>query len=163
MYFIVFYSIATVLLILSLLRSREKTLISLKKTLKGILRLLPQMSFIILLIGLSLAVISPESISSMLGSSSGLKGILIAIGVGSVSFLPSFIAFPLGATLLEQGAGIVQIAGFISSLMGIGIVTFSMEKDFFGTPFAVYRNLGSLIMTIIFIALIAGLLTGGMV
>ena len=151
MTFIFFYSLAIVLLILSFIKSRQKSFTALKKTLRGILRLLPQMSFIILLIGLSLSLISPESISKSLGSSSGITGILIAVLAGAVSFLPSFIAFPLGATLLEQGAGLLQVAGFVSALMGIGIITFPMEKEFFGTRFALYRNLGSLVMTGIFI------------
>ena len=103
--------------------------------------------------------ITPELISKYLGSSSGLLGILIGITTGAVSLLPAFIAFPLGATILDHGAGITQVAGFISALMGIGILTFSMEKKFFGLRFAVLRNTSSLLATILFVAAIA--LIGG--
>lgn len=156
---LIFYIIALSLLLLSLIKDRQKTLLVLKKTVKGFLKLLPQMTFILLIVGLSLAIISPETILSLLGQNSGIKGIAIAISTGALSLLPSFIAFPLGATLLEQGAGLMQVAGLISALMGIGILTFSMEKRYFGLTFAIYRNAGSLIMTILFVAAI-GLIMG---
>lgn len=124
------------------------------------MKLLPQMTFILLLVGISLTLLSPQTISAVIGDDSGITGVILAIGTGAISLLPSFIAFPLGATLLEQGAGIAQVAGFISALMGVGIVTFSMEKKFFGTRFALFRNGGSLIMTIIFVVVIS-LFMGG--
>lgn len=159
MEYIVFYIIAILILVVSTLKNKSKTKMALKKTWKGIKKLLPQMSFILLLVGFSLTVLSPEFISSLIGDSSGILGIVISILVGAVAFLPSFIAFPLGATLLEQGAGLVQVGGFVSTLMGIGIITFGMEKKFFGTHFAVYRNIGALLMTIVFITALS-LLTG---
>jgi len=152
---IIFYTVSGVLLIFSIIKDKKKTLMALKKTVKGFSKLLPQMIFILLLVGLSLSVLSPESISGLIGSSSGIAGIFIGILTGAISLLPSFIAFPLGATLLEQGAGLLQVAGFISALMGIGILTFPMEKKYFGTSFAIYRNVGSLIMTLMFISFIA--------
>lgn len=154
MEFVIFYLVAIVILIVSIIRDRSKTLLALKKTIKGIQKLMPQMTFILLLIGISLTIISPEMISASIGKSSGIMGLILSILAGAISFLPSFIAFPLGATLLEQGAGLPQVAGFVSSLMGIGIITLSMEKKFFGIHFAIYRNLGSLIMTIIFVTAI---------
>lgn len=152
---IIFYSGAVLLLIYSFIKNRQKTIMAVKKSIKSLLGLLPQLSFILLLIGLSLSVLSPEAISGMIGAESGIFGIGLSILTGAVAFLPSFIAFPLGATLLEQGAGLPQVAGFISALMGIGLVTLAVEKSYFGTKFAVYRNLGSLAMTLIFVMVIA--------
>jgi len=158
--FKIFYTIAALLLFLSFIRERQKSYRAVKKTINALLKLLPQMSFILLLIGLGLTILSPESITGLLGSSSGFLGVVIALIAGGVTLLPSFIAFPLGATLLQQGAGLMQVGAFISALMGIGIVTFPMEKKFFGTHFAIYRNTGSLVMTIIF-ALVISLILGG--
>ena len=154
MTYIIFYALAVTIFIVSIIKDRTKTKMALIKTLKGIQKLLPQISFILLLVGFSLTVLSPEFISSLIGEESGIKGVILSVIVGAIAFLPSFIAFPLGATLLEQGAGLPQVAAFVSSLMGIGIITFSMEKKFFGNHFAIYRNIGSLIMTIIFIVVI---------
>lgn len=155
MTYIIFYVLAVTIFIVSIIKDRTKTKMALKKTFMGIKKLLPQMSLILLLVGFSLTLLSPEFISSVIGEQSGLLGIVLSIVIGAIAFIPSFIAFPLGATLLEQGAGLAQVAGFVSSLMGIGIITFGMEKKFFGTHFAVYRNLGSLLMTLVFVTAIS--------
>lgn len=159
---IIFYTAAVLLLVYSFFKDKQKTKKAVIKSIKSLLRLLPQMSFILLLIGLSLAVLSPEIISGMIGEESGILGIGLSIVTGAVAFLPSFIAFPLGATLLEQGAGLAQVAGFISALMGIGFVTISMERSYFGTKFAIYRNLGSLAMTLIFVFVVTTFLGGSL-
>jgi uncharacterized membrane protein YraQ (UPF0718 family) len=130
------------------------------KSIKSLLGLLPQMSFILIVIGLSLSMLSTETISEIIGENSGIAGIAMAIATGAVTLVPSVIAFPLGATLLDQGAGLLQIAGFLAALMGIGIVTFPMEKQFFGTEFALYRNIGTLVMTITFVLAISVLMGG---
>lgn len=146
------YLIAVILLLISFMKDRAKTKKIILKTFGGFLKLLPQMSFILILIGLSLTLVTPERISSFIGYESGILGVVISIITGAVSLLPSFIAFPLGATMLNNGAGLFQIAGFISALMGIGIVSFPMERKYFGSKFAYFRNIGSLIMTVIFVA-----------
>lgn len=138
---------------------RGKTLAALRRTLRAFLRLLPDMSFILLLVGLSLALISPEAISRWLGDSSGAVGVSIGLLVGSVSFLPSFIAFPLGATLLQNGAGVVQTGTFISALMGVGVLTLSLERKTFGTRFALARNLSAVVAALVFAGVLA--LVGG--
>lgn len=148
------YGTALVMLILSGLKSKKNMKVVLMKSTKQFFKLLPQVLFIMLFVGLSVTLISPEYIAKMLGQESGLKGILTAVAIGGVTLLPSFIAIPLGATIREQGAGFLQVAGFISALMGIGVATFSMEKKFFGFSFALYRNIGSLIITLIFVAVL---------
>jgi uncharacterized membrane protein YraQ (UPF0718 family) len=142
------------MLILSSLKSKKNMKIVLKKSTKQFFKLLPQVLFIMLFVGISISLISPEFIAKILGQDSGLPGILTAVTIGGVTLLPSFIAIPLGATIREQGAGLLQVAGFISALMGIGVATFSMEKKYFGLSFALYRNIGSLIITLIFVAVL---------
>ena len=109
------------------------------------------MLFILLLVGLTLTLISPVVIARALGDASGILGIALGIALGSFSLLPSVIAFPLGATLLQNGAGILQIGGFIAALMGVGVVTFPLERKFFGARFAVVRNLGAIAAAIVFV------------
>jgi len=55
--------------------------------------------------------------------------------------IPGFIAFPTAALLLENGAGYMQIAAFISSLMMVGIVTLPMEFKYFGKKISIVRNI----------------------
>lgn len=149
------YGSALILLIISGKKSKKNIKLVLRKSSSQFFKLLPQVLFIMLFVGLSVTLISPEFIAKILGEESGIKGIISAVVIGGVTLLPSFIAIPLGATIREQGAGLLQVAGFISALMGIGVATFSMEKKFFGFSFALYRNIGSLIITLIFVAVLS--------
>jgi uncharacterized membrane protein YraQ (UPF0718 family) len=151
---ILFYVVAGTLLIYTYVTDRGKANVAVKKSIKGFMALLPQVSFILILMGISLASVSAETISVVIGGNSGIFGSVLAIIVGAVTLIPSFITIPLGANLLENGAGLPQVAGFISALMGIGVITYPMEKVYFGTKFAVYRNIGCLLMTVLFVVLV---------
>ena len=73
----VFYIIAILSLIISFIKSREKTKMVLKKTWKSFENIMPQFLSIILLIGVMLAVLTPEQISMFLGKESGKKVTII--------------------------------------------------------------------------------------
>lgn len=152
---LIFYSAAAILLIICFIKDRSLVVEVLKRSWKAFIKLLPQVSFVLLLMGFSLSILTPTIISRIIGEDSGLLGVMIAVSMGSITLIPSFISIPLGATLLESGAGLPQVAGFISSLMGVGVITFPMEKKYFGIKFAVIRNMGGLIMSIVFVILIA--------
>jgi len=73
----VFYIIAILSLIISFIKSREKTKMVLKKTWKSFENIMPQFLSIILLIGVMLAVLTPEQISMFLGEESGIMVTII--------------------------------------------------------------------------------------
>ena len=149
------YVIAILALSTSLLKSREKTIIALKKAWKSFENILPQFLSILIIIGILLTVLSPEQISKLLGRESGWYGVLIAAVIGSVTLVPGFIAFPLAAALLKSGAGYMQIAAFISALMMVGIVTIPVEVEYFGKKAAAVRNIAAFVFSLI-VALVMG-------
>lgn len=153
MFTIMMYIVASCLLILSFVKDRKKTLLAMKKAWKSFENILPQFLAIIVIIGIMLAVLSPEVISGLIGEKSGWLGMLMASLVGSVTLIPGFVAFPLTAALLKSGAGIMQIAVFISTLMMVGIVSIPLEIKYFGKKAALLRN--SLAFVFSFIAAIA--------
>jgi hypothetical protein len=61
--------------------------------------------------------------------------------IGSVTLIPGFIAFPTAAMLLGRGAGYMQMAAFISTLMMVGIVTLPAEISYFNRKTAALRNI----------------------
>jgi len=104
------------------------------------INVLPQFIAILLLVGLLLAVITPETIQSVVGAESGLLGMLITSLLGAITLVPVLIAFPIAAELLKSGAGITQIAVFISTLTMVGFITLPMEIKYLGKKVAVMRN-----------------------
>ncbi|TDT72493.1 hypothetical protein EV215_0299 [Hypnocyclicus thermotrophus] len=152
---IILYLITLILLFISFIKDKNKTKKALKKGLKAFENILPQFLGVIVLAGILLAIFSPELISKIIGDKSGIFGILISAIIGSITLIPGFIAFPTAALLLENGAGYMQIASFISTLMMVGIITFSIEKTYFNTKFTIARNLLAFIFSFI-VAFIIG-------
>ncbi|NLI90912.1 MAG: permease [Peptococcaceae bacterium] len=128
------------LLLFSLLKDKKKTKMALKKAWKSFENILPQFLSILIIIGIMLAVLSPEVISRLIGQQSGWIGMLIASLVGSITLIPAFIAFPLASALLKNGAGLMQIAVFVSTLMMVGIVTAPLEIKYFEKKATILRN-----------------------
>ncbi len=134
------YVVTGVLLFLSYRKDRNKTKMSLKKAWKAFENILPQFLGIILLIGMLLAFLNPEVIAALIGGQSGWQGMLVASIIGSITLIPGFVAFPLASALLKSGAGFMQIAVFISTLMMVGIVTMPVEMATFGKKATFVRN-----------------------
>lgn len=144
-----FYTLAMLGLALSFWKSREKTKLALKKAWKSFENILPQLLAILIIIGIMLAILTPEQISAVLGSESGWLGVLIAAAIGSVTLIPGFVAFPLAAALLHNGAGYMQIAAFVSTLMMVGIITMPLEKQYFGKKAMIARNAAAFVFSLL--------------
>ncbi|MBS3972628.1 MAG: permease [Erysipelotrichia bacterium] len=136
----ILYGVTFTLLGISALKDLKKTKQALMKAWKGFEGMLPQILTIILVIGIIIAVLSPEQIASIMGEQSGWWGIMLASLIGAITLMPGFVAFPLAATLLNNGAGLSQIAAFISSLMMVGFITLPLEIQHFGKKAALLRN-----------------------
>jgi uncharacterized membrane protein YraQ (UPF0718 family) len=137
----ILYIVAAVLLLLSWFKDRQKTKMALKKSWKAFENILPQFLIIILIVGMALAVLNPDVISRLIGQESGWFGLVIASIIGSITLIPGFVAFPLASALLKGGAGFMQIAIFISTLMMVGIVTIPVEIKYFGKKATLTRNI----------------------
>jgi len=159
MFTLILYLLAGVLLVLSFLKDRKKTKMALKKAWKAFENILPQFLSILIIIGIMLAVLSPETISKLVGQQSGWLGMVVAGTIGAITLIPGFVAFPLAAALLKGGAGFMQIAVFISTLMMVGIVTIPLEIKYFGKKAAILRN-GLAFVFSFGIALIIGVVLG---
>ena len=135
------YIVVSVLLIISFVKNRRKTLLSIQRAWKMFITVLPQFVAIQLLIGLLLSVLHPETIQRLIGSQSGFIGMIISSLVGAIVLIPVLIAFPIAAELLKNGAGIAQIVVFISTLTMVGFVTLPLETKYIGKKVARLRNI----------------------
>lgn len=137
----IFYGLTIALLVVSYFKDKKKTKKSIKKAWKAFENILPQFLGIIILVGIVLAIFDADLISKIIGKESGSLGLIFSTVIGSITLIPAFVAFPTASLLLENGAGYMQIAGFISTLMMVGVVTIPVEKEYFGKKLTLLRNL----------------------
>ncbi|WP_163195789.1 permease [Clostridium thermarum] len=137
---IILYSMAAVLLLLSYLKDKEKTKLALKKGWKSFEAVMPQFLGIIFVVGMMLAELSPETISKIAGSESGVFGVLISAVAGSITIMPTFVAFSTANIILQNKGGYAQVAALVSALTLVGLVTLPMESKYIGKKAAVLRN-----------------------
>ena len=59
------------------------------------------------------------------------------------------------------GVGFAALASFTTTLMLVGVLTYPLEKQYYGTKLAVVRNIVSYLIAIA-ISIVIGLLMGGL-
>ena len=146
---IILYSIAIILLIISFIKDKSKTKEAIILGLKSFENILPQFLCIIISVGILLSFFTTDTISKILGNSSGFWGIILADIIGAIAMMPTFVAFSLGNTLLLNGAGYSQVGALVSSLVLIGLMTFPLEAKYIGKRAALLRNLIAFLFSII--------------
>ena len=109
-----------------------------------LLNLVPQLLLLVVLVSLFLGIVPRETLVHLLGRESGVVGVLLAAGIGSVTLMPGPIAYPLAGMLLQSGVTYMVIAVFVTTLMMVGVITFPVEKEYLGFRVALLRNVLSL-------------------
>ena len=102
---------------------------------------------VMVLMGLFAVFISKEQVVAWLGKSAGIRGLFIALVLGSLPTGPLYVAFPLAAMLLKKGARVSNIIVFLSAWACIKIPQELVELQFLGLKFMALR-LG---LTIVFV------------
>ena len=137
---LIFWVITLVWLGFSLKKDKGKTLKAIKMSggmMKGIAG---DILGILLLIGLILTFVPPETIKATIGQGNEVVTTVLFALLGSITLIPAFVAFPLVASLVDAGASIVPIVAFLTTLTMVGVVTFPLEKREFGLKFTLIRN-----------------------
>lgn len=153
------YTLAIGLTIVSFIKDKEKTKKALKKGWVAFENILPTVLSVMAVVGITLSLVNEEFIAEVIGPKSGVVGIVVGIAVGSITMMAGFVAFPLGAVLMERGAGVAQIAGFISALMMVGLITIPLEIKYWGRKAALMRNILGIVISFI-VAIVIGLVCG---
>ena len=134
------YIVAGLALLVSLCFSREKTARALKVAARRFIHMLPAFLLMIVLISVALYLVPDEVISRYLGSDNKFTAMVLASLLGSVAFMPGFIAFPLAGILVQKGVAYMVIAAFTTTLMMVGVLTAPIEKACFGLKVTIIRN-----------------------
>lgn len=94
---------------------------------------------VFILMGLLEVWIPKDKIQQWVGTSSGLKGILISFLMGTLPTGPLYVAFPLTASLLKKGASITNMVIFLGSWAALKIPQLLVEIKFLGGAFTLLR------------------------
>jgi uncharacterized membrane protein YraQ (UPF0718 family) len=94
---------------------------------------------VFVLMGLLEVWVPKEKITQLIGSGSGIKGILFSFLMGTLPTGPLYIAFPLAGSLLNKGARISNIVIFLGAWAAIKIPQLVAEMEFMGLPFTALR------------------------
>ena len=149
------YSITGLALLISIIIDRKKTLAAIKISYKKFIDIIPAFLAMLIFVSIVLFFVSDKMISNYLGNNDKFIGITLASLLGSITLMPGFIAFPLCGILLKKGVSYMVLSAFTTTLMMVGILTYPIEKKYFGVKVTIIRNVISL-----FIALIVALSIG---
>ena len=149
--------VTAVAVILSTATNRYKTWEGIRAGIRMLLNLVPQLVLLVVLVSVFLGLVPQNTLAQLLGHESGVTGILIAAGLGSIALIPGPIAFPMAGMLLQSGVSYMVLAVFITTLMMVGVVTFPVEREYLGFKVAMLRNLLSFAG-----ALVIGVLMGAL-
>ncbi|MCA1790083.1 MAG: hypothetical protein LC667_09565 [Thioalkalivibrio sp.] len=152
---IVINAVAVAGVVISLLKSYERTVQAFRAALRSGAGLAPTLLGILVFIALLLGFVPRETIAGIVGEGSGVTGVLSAGLLGSVLLIPALVSFPLAGSLMDAGASATVVAVFITTLTMVGFVTLPMEIRVLGRRFALVRNGLALVA-----AVIIGLLVG---
>lgn len=156
---IVLYVVTAVALAVSIIASRGKTIDALKLAGRRLAKILPAFLAMLVLFSATITLLPQEVVMGLLGKDSGWQGVAIASAAGSVTLMPGFIAFPLCGALLKRGVQYMVLAAFSTTLMMVGVLTYPLERQYFGSKVTLVRNTVSLLIALI-VAVAIGLVFG---
>lgn len=159
MSYLYLYLITASVLLISLLADREKTFEAVKVGVKRFVQILPAFVTMLILVSAALFLVPESVISAHLGTDNLPLGLVLASFIGSITLMPGFIAFPLCGLLLQKGVSYMVLGAFSTTLMMVGVLTYPIEKEYFGARATLMRNAMSLaiaLVTALFIGLFFG-------
>jgi uncharacterized membrane protein YraQ (UPF0718 family) len=156
---LVLYILTAILVGLSLLADTRKTLRALQVAARRFLNITPGFLLMLVLVAVVLYLVPDQMMVRILTRENRWLGMISAMGIGSISVMPGFIAFPLCGILLDRGALYMVLSAFSTTIMMVGIATFPLERTYLGTQLAAWRNVVSLAIAIA-VALATGLFFG---
>ncbi len=149
------YTITGLILLISFIINKQKTIKAIKVSFIKFKKIFPTFITMLILVSIILFLFPDEVISNYLGNSSKFISVLLASFIGSITLMPGFVAFPLSGILLTKGVSYMVLSAFTTTLMMVGIITFPLEKEYFGVKVTIIRNMVSF-----FIALAVAIMTG---
>jgi uncharacterized membrane protein YraQ (UPF0718 family) len=150
----VFFVLLTVLIVLVVLAWRSGGAEQVRAGLGGGASLLVRYSALLLVsflaAGLAEVLVPQEWVSRTLGDDAGVRGIVIATGVGALTPAGPFVAMPIAAVMIRAGASIGPVVAFLTgwSLLAVHR-TVAWELPILGPRVTALRYGASLVLPVI--------------
>lgn len=155
----ILYILTGLALATSLVVNRQKTVGALRIAVRRFVNILPAFLAMLILVSVVLFLIPDEVIIRFLGADAKYLAVLSAAALGSIALMPGFIAFPLAGVLLEKGVLYMVLSAFTTTMMMVGVLTYPIEKEYFGTRVTIIRNAVSFLIAIA-VAMMTGIIFG---
>jgi uncharacterized membrane protein YraQ (UPF0718 family) len=94
---------------------------------------------VLLFLKLLEAWLPANTVEAYLGKKSGIKGMFLAILLGSLAAGPLFAAFPIASTFSKKGGRAANTVIFLGSWASIKVPMLLMESHFLGLRFSLLR------------------------
>jgi len=146
------YALVGLGIAISFIASRDKTFRAVKIAATRFLNILPAFLMMLILVSVVLFFLPDEVIAAHLGIDNRFVGTFFASLFGSITLMPGFIAFPLCGILLEKGVPYMVLSAFTTTLMMVGVLTYPVEKAYFGARVTIIRNLLSFLTALVIAA-----------
>ena len=156
---LILYLATAILFIISLFANKQKTLKALKIAFKKFSNILPAFLTMLIMISVVLYLFPQELILKYLGIGNKYFSTLFASLLGSITIMPGFVAFPLAGILRQEGIPYMVLSAFTTTLMMVGIITFPIEREYFGVKVTIIRNLVYFLIALI-VAFVMGVAFG---
>ena len=118
------------------------------KALISFISITPMLIAVMGLVGLMQVYLTPDILSTFFGYGS-LVDTLVGTLAGAISMGQGMISYVIAEGLLEQGVSHYALSAFILAWVTLGFVQLPAETTIFGLKFTFYRNILTLISTII--------------
>jgi uncharacterized membrane protein YraQ (UPF0718 family) len=136
----VFFIVLVAMLFLTIF-NQQLGIKALRITGNSVIEMLLVIPPIFILLGLLDVWVPRETMIKYMGEGSGIKGVLLAIFIGSAAAGPLYGAFPVAAVFMKKGVKFMNILIFIGAWSTTKIPMFLFEIAALGNTFAITRLL----------------------
>lgn len=133
----------------SFAKNRGKTKQALKIAGKQFINVLPFLVAVFSLIGILEVFVSAKTITTLMGSGSGVFALLFAAAIGGIMSGPPAASYPMAQFLLKQHASMAAAATFLIAWVAVGTISLPVEIKLLGARFAWTRWALTLVFSII--------------
>lgn len=139
-----FFFITVVITVMLILINKDMGMDALNTTTYSFKEMIIIIPPIFVLLGLLDVWVPRETMVKYMGEGSGLKGIILAIFLGSAAAGPLYGAFPVAIVFMKKGAKFFNILLFLGAWSTTKIPMFLFELSSLGPKFAISRLVASL-------------------